>query len=140
MSPFAGKSFIDTSIVVYANDRSDPDKQARSISVVEKLIRSGGGVISTQVLMEYTAVAVRKLGQSRDAIARQTGILEKLEVVLVTGELIRTGHQLAEEHQISIWDGVILAAASMARCDRIISEDFDPARRYAGIPVMNPFE
>lgn len=140
MSPFAGKSFIDTNIVVYANDRSDPDKQARSISVVEKLIRSGGGVISTQVLMEYTAVAVRKLGQTRDAIARQTGILEKLEVVLVTGELIRTGHQLAEEHQISIWDGVILAAASMARCDRIISEDFDPARRYAGIPVVNPFE
>lgn len=58
-------------------------------------------------------------------------------MVGVTGELIRTGHQLAEEHSLSFWDGVIVAAA--ARCDRILSEDFDPARRYARIAVVNPY-
>jgi predicted nucleic acid-binding protein len=134
-----GKTFVDTNVIVYANDRGDREKQEVSLSVVAELMRSGRGVISTQVLMEYTAVAIRKLGQSRQAITRQTTLLERLEVVGVTGELIRTGHQLAEEHGLSFWDGVILAAAAAARCDRIISEDFDPARRYAGIPVVNPY-
>jgi predicted nucleic acid-binding protein len=135
-----GKSFVDTNVLVYANDRADREKQEVSLAVVAALIRSGSGVISTQVLMEYTAVAIRKLGQSRQAITRQTTLLERLEVVGITGELIRTGHQLAEEHGLAFWDGVILAAAAAARCDRIISEDFDPARRYAGIPVVNPYQ
>ncbi|MFP4153232.1 MAG: PIN domain-containing protein [Alkalispirochaeta sp.] len=138
--PGEGKSFIDTNIVVYANDRGDPQKQERALAVVAELIRSGAGVLSTQALLEYTAVAIRKLGQSRTAITRQTTILERLEVVGVTGELIRTGHQLAEEHGLSIWDGVIVAAAAAARCDRIISVAFDVERRYAGMAVINPFE
>ncbi|MEX2442755.1 MAG: PIN domain-containing protein [Alkalispirochaeta sp.] len=134
-----GKSFIDINVIVYANDRADSAKQERSLAVVAELIRSGRGVISTQVLMEYTAVAIRKLGQSRAAITRQTILLERLEVVGITGELIRTGHQLAEEHSLSFWDGVIVAAAAAARCDRIISEGFDPGRLYAGIAVVNPY-
>jgi predicted nucleic acid-binding protein len=135
-----GKSFVDTNIVVYANDRADPRKQERALAVVADLIGSEGGVVSTQVLLEYTSVAMRKLGQSRAAITRQTTVLERLEVVGVTGELIRTGHQLAEEHGLSIWDGVIVAAAAAARCDRIISEGFDVERRYGGMTVVNPFE
>ncbi len=134
-----GKTFLDTNVIVYANDRADSAKQEVSLAVTAELIRSGRGVISTQVLMEYTAVAIRKLGQSRAAVARQTTLLERLEVVGVTGELIRTGHQLAEEHSLSFWDGVIVAAAAAARCDRILSEDFDPARKYAGIAVVNPY-
>ncbi|HKK48304.1 MAG TPA: PIN domain-containing protein [Alkalispirochaeta sp.] len=134
-----GKSFVDTNIIVYANDRADSAKQELSLAVTAELIRSGRGVISTQVLMEYSAVAIRKLGQSRAAITRQTIVLERLEVVGVTAELIRTGHQLAEEHSLSFWDGVIVAVAAAARCDRILSEDFDPARLYAGMAVVNPY-
>lgn len=135
----SGKSFIDTNIVVYANDRADRDKQERALAIVAELIRTGQGVVSTQVLVEYTAVAVRTLGQSRAAVTRQSTLLERLEVVGVTGELIRSGQQFAEEHSLSIWDGVIVAAAAAARCDRIISESFDVNRRYAGIAVVNPF-
>lgn len=134
-----GKTFVDTNVVVYANDRADEQKQERALAVVTDLMRSGRGVISTQVLMEYTAVAFRKLGQPREAVTRQTLVLERLEVVGVTGELIRTGHQLAEEHGLSFWDGVIVAAAAVARCDRIVSENFEGERRYAGMVVVNPF-
>ena len=133
------KTFLDTNILVYANDRADRDKQERALSVVERHLREGTGVISTQVLMEYTAVAAVKLGQVRAAVARQTVILERFEVVSVTGQVIRNGHELAEDFQISFWDGVILAAAMAARCDYLVSEDFSEGRSYGGVTVFNPF-
>lgn len=77
------KTFIDTNIVVYANDKADPRKQ--------------------------------ELGQSRHAVSRQTLILERFEGVPVTGGLVRDGHELAEDLNLSFWDGVILAAAVRAQ-------------------------
>lgn len=133
------KAFLDTNIIVYANDRADEFKQDRALAVVTEHLKNGSGVISTQVLMEYTAVAAGKLGQTRDAVARQTVILERLEVVTVSGGLIRDGYQMAEDFDLSLWDGVILAAATAARCETLLSEDFAHNRRYGGVTVVNPF-
>ncbi len=133
------KQFIDTNIIVYANDTADPAKQKRAIEVVASLMRSGEGVISTQVLMEYAAVAVSKLGQPVGAIDRQLFLLERLEIVQVTRELIQQGLDLSESFRLSFWDGVILAAAVAARCDVLLSEDLSAGRKYAGVEVRNPF-
>lgn len=133
------KTFLDTNIIVYANDAADEAKQQRALTIVADHLAGGTGVISTQVLMEYTAVAARKLTQARAAVARQTVILERLEVVPVTGRLIRDGHKLAEEFHLSVWDGVILAAATAARCATLLSEDFADGRQYGSVMVVNPF-
>jgi predicted nucleic acid-binding protein len=134
-----GKSFIDTNVIVYANDAADADKQGRAVEVVRELLESGGGVISTQVLMEYAAVATHKLGQSRAAVSRQIVNLERMEVVPVGAELIREGLEMAESHTLSSWDGVIIAAAAAAQCTEIISEGFSHGTRLAGVRVRNPF-
>jgi predicted nucleic acid-binding protein len=134
------KAFIDTNVFVYANDTADLGKQNAAIALVKEALRDGWGVVSTQVVMEYAAVASSRLGQSRDAVTRQTYAMERLEVVGVSPQLIRTGLEFAEQSQLSFWDGVILAAAHAARCTTIWSEDFTPGRRYAGIIVKTPFE
>ena len=139
MKTVVAKAFLDTTIIVYANDEADEFKQERALAVVTEQLQNGTGVISTQVLMEYTAVAAGKLGQAREAVARQTVILERLEVVTVSGALIRDGHQMAEDFGLSMWDGVILAAATAARCETLLSEDFAHDRRYGGVTVVNPF-
>ena len=133
------KTFIDTNVIVYANDRADIAKQDRAVSVVSSLIESGTGVVSTQVLMEYAAVATRRLGQPRAAITRQTVVLERLEVVAVSGAMIRDGLAISERYRISFWDGVIIAAAVAARCSEILSEDFSCDVTYHGVRVTNPF-
>lgn len=133
------KAFIDTSVFVYANDAADLGKQDAAIALVKEALRDGWGVVSTQVVMEYAAVASSRLGQSRDAVTRQTYAMERLEVVTVSPELIRTGLEFAEQYQLSFWDGVVLAAAHAARCTTLWSEDFTPGRRYAGMTVRTPF-
>jgi len=133
------KEFLDTNILVYANDRGAEEKQNVAISLVKGLVRSGSGVLSTQVQMEYAAVATGKLRQSRDAITRQLFVLERLEVVAVSGEIIRNGLELSEAFDVSFWDAAILAAALAARCETVWSEDFQHDQLYGSVRVRNPF-
>jgi predicted nucleic acid-binding protein len=133
------KEFLDTNIVVYANDAADAAKQTTAIELVARLMKSGSGVISTQVQMEYAAVAVGKLGQPRSAVERQLVLLERFEVVGVNGRLIREGLELSETFQVSFWDGVIVAAAIASRCEVLWSEDLSSGRKYGGVEVRSPF-
>jgi predicted nucleic acid-binding protein len=133
------KSFLDTNLIVYANDARVPQKQARAIEVVTRAMRDGTGVISTQVMQEYAVVAAGKLRQDADAILRQLLLLESLEVVLITPALIRRGLELQFRYQIDYWDATILAAAEHAQCGVLLTEDLNPGQLYATVRIENPF-
>jgi len=89
--------------------------------------------------MEYAAVASGKLGQSREAVHRQTMNLARVGVVPVSGELIRNGLDLAALYPISFWEGVILAAARHSECVVLWTEDLTHRELYAGVEARNPF-
>jgi len=40
------KIFIDTNLIVYANDRRDPQKQRKAIELIKELMGNGRGFIS----------------------------------------------------------------------------------------------
>ena len=46
---------------------------------------------------------------------------------------------LATDHQLGIWDAVILSAASQAGCRLLLSEDLHEGFTWAGVTVVNPF-
>lgn len=133
------KIFIDTNVIVYANDARDPQKQSRAIDVVSRAMRDGTGVISTQVMQEYAVTASGKLHQAPDAVLGQLLRLEWLEVVQITPALIRRALELQLRYGIDFWDSSILAAAEHARCEVLLSEDLNPGQLYAGVRVENPF-
>ncbi|MFH1568164.1 MAG: PIN domain-containing protein [Gemmatimonadota bacterium] len=133
------KAFLDTSILVYANDARDPIRQQRAIEVVTGHLRGKTGVVSTQVLQEYAVAAEGKLGQDPDTVLRQLALLESLEVVLVSPPLIRRALELHHRYRIAYWDAGILAAAEHARCDVVLSEDLNAGQLYAAVTVRNPF-
>ena len=55
--------FLDTNLLVYAHDDSDPVKSTQATSLILSLAEAGTGVISTQVLGEFFQVVTRKLTQ-----------------------------------------------------------------------------
>lgn len=134
------KVFLDTNLIVYANDVRDAQKHARAVDLVTQVMRDGNGVISTQVLQEYAAVALSKLRQNSDAIQRQLLLLEDtLEVVQVVPALVRRALELQTRYTIGFWDASILAAAEHARCHVLWSEDFNVGQLYVAVKVENPF-
>jgi len=132
--------FIDTNIIVYANDARDKAKQARALELVAGHMKSGTGVISTQVLQEYAHVALNKLYQRQDVVLRQLVLLEAFNVIQQSPTLIRRGVEVKAAYQISFWDACIIAAAEYAKCSVILSEDMNAGQFYSGIAMQNPFE
>ena len=45
----------------------------------------------------------------------------------------------ARAYGIHFYDGMIVAAAERAGCQRILSEDFNAGQEYFGVTVVNPF-
>ncbi len=133
------KIFIDTSIIVYANDKKDTDKQHRAIEIIKTQMNQGNGVISTQVLQEYAFVAIRKLRQSHNVVLRQLKLLETFEVINQTSIQIRRAVEIMHSYQINFWDACIISNAEHAECSIIYSEDLNTGQFYSGIQLINPF-
>lgn len=133
------KTFLDTNVIVYANDGRDLVRQRRDIECAAGLMRAGTGVSSSQVMQEYASVALSRLGQKGDVVQRQLALLEALEVIPVTPDIVRRSVEVAGFYRITFWDACILAAAEKSGCTELLSEDLNSGQFYSGIRVVNPF-
>ena len=129
-----GKAFFDTNVLLYLLS-ADPDKAQRA----EKLV-SDGGVISVQVLNEFASVAFRKL---RMTIPEINECLDPIRGICgvepVTLETHLRGLDLAKRYKCSVYDSMIVAAASVAGCEILYSEDWQDGQRIDGLRISNPF-
>ena len=129
MSPF-----FDTNVLVYAF--LDVEKRGRALETLTR-----GGVISAQVLNEFTHVAHRKRRRSWPEIEAALGVIRDWfrDIVPVTSATHAAAVGLARDHSLAFYDALILAAAIEAGCETLFSEDFQHGRRFGDLMVVNPF-
>ncbi len=141
MGPTAShvRPFIDTNVLVYANDPADPRKQQRARDVL--LEHAASLVLSAHVLSEFYSVVTRQFSPlMRVDDARATvADLGQYPVVGLDEHLILDAIDLSVEAQISYWDGLILAAARRAGCDVLLTEDLSHNATIGGVRIENPF-
>ena len=136
----SGADFLDTNVVVYAYDDRSPQKQE-----VARLLLKGGvngkTVVSAQVLAEFAATMLHKVSPAATEAAVMTALdaLSNLRVVTPDAELVRRAVEARAAYGIHFYDGMIVAAAERAGCQRILSEDFNAGQKYFGLTVINPF-
>jgi predicted nucleic acid-binding protein len=134
-------TFVDTNVLAYAHDRSEPVKQPVARTLVDGLWRDRTGTLSTQVLQELYVVATRKLdppmpcGAARELV----GLYASWPVVQVDVPMILAASELGERHRLSFWDALVLEAARRAGATRLVTEDLQPGRQLAGVTIENPF-
>jgi predicted nucleic acid-binding protein len=131
--------FVDTNIFVYADDRSARTKRVRARTVLSELIRAKRVVVSTQVMQEYFAAAIKKLGLSPGRARIRVERLNRLDVVLIRPELILGAIDLCRLHSLSFWDALVVRSASAAGCGRLLSEDLQDGQTIDGVRIENPF-
>lgn len=127
--------FFDTNVLLYllSADTAKAD-------LVEEMLAAKAS-ISVQVLNEFAAVALRKLGMTlaevREALEPITAVCE---VVPITLETHRQGLQLAERYRLSIYDALIVAAALDAGCTTLCTEDLQHGQIIENtLTIRNPF-
>ena len=132
----AALTFVDTNVLAYAYDADSGEKGERAREVLADI---DGAVVSTQVVLEFFAVLTRKLGITRDAAEEATASLMELEVVATDARLVREGLRISRDHDISHWDGMIIAAAAASGCEVHLTEDLNDGQVIEGVRVVNPF-
>lgn len=130
-----GEDFFDTNVVLYllSADTSKADRAEELVAL--------RGTISVQVLNEFVAVASRKLHMQmidvREALA---GIRAVCAVVPITIETHDRAVEIAERYGLSIYDALIAAAALLAGCKTLHSEDMQDGQVIERqLTIRNPF-
>ena len=131
----AADAFFDTSVLLYllSNDAHKADR-------VEALLAQRG-VISVQVLNEFAAVALRKVGLPLPDIKE---ILDTIRAVCTVEPLTATTHDrgmdICARYKFSFYDSVMIAAALIAGSKALYSEDMQHGQVIdRQLRVVNPF-
>jgi predicted nucleic acid-binding protein len=133
--------FVDTNLLVYFRDASEPKKQAKAAAWLAALWRTKAGRISTQVLSEFYVTVTQRLNPGmKKAVARaDVRNLAAWHPIPVDTSVIEGAWTIQDRHKLSWWDALIVAAAQKANCAYLLSEDFQDAQTFAGVRVVNPF-
>ena len=133
------RSLLDTHLLVYADAADEPIKQRRALALITGLRSDGSAVLSTQVLQEYVNVALRKLRLPQALIRERIAFYRRFEMVPASADLVAGALDLHVLHGLSFYDALIVQAAVVSGCQRVLSEDMQHAAVYGGVRIENPF-
>jgi len=127
-------AFFDTNVLVYGF--LDIEKRQRALDTL-----SAGGIISVQVLNEFTNVARNKRGRPWQDIEAALSVIRLRfpEIVPITYDTHASALALARDHSLAFYDALIVASALEVGCDTLYSEDLQDGRSFPGLTIVNPF-
>jgi len=133
------RSFFDTNILVYADDKAAPAKQRRSIDLIAEHRRARSGVVSLQILQEYFVTVTRKLHVESSIARRKVELLAEFYVAVPDVSDILAAIDLHRLHSLSFWDALVIRSAKQSGCTVLLSEDMQHTRAIDGLQIVNPF-
>ena len=138
----AAKVLVDTNVLVYAYDRSEPVKQPHAAEVLNQLLFRQAGFLSAQALTEFYNASTRKITvplSSAEAYRRVRNLATSWPVLDITPLIVLEATRGAHLYQMPIWDAQIWATARLNQIPTILSEDFNDGSEIEGIRFVNPF-
>jgi predicted nucleic acid-binding protein len=130
---------LDTNVLAYAEGVNGPPMRKIALELVQRL-PEGTALLPVQTLGELFNLLVRKAkrppAKARKAILSWRDAFPLIET---SAEVMLAATDLATDHQLSIWDSVILSAAAESGCRLLLSEDLQEGFTWRGVTVTNPF-
>jgi predicted nucleic acid-binding protein len=131
--------FIDTNILLYTLSTQPTEAAKRQTAIA--LITPMDWVISAQVLQEFYANAIRKRSggisvEAADVLLQQ--FIPRVKVA-IDASLVAQAAQISQRHQLSYWDGAIVAAAMRSGAKELLTEDMNAGQVMEGVRIVNPF-
>ena len=133
---------LDTNVLVYATDPAETGKQRRAVETMDRLVRSGMGCLSTQVLGEFFRVVTTKLANPLgppDAHRQVSRLIEAWRVLPVTSLIVLEATRGVRDFGLAYWDAQLWATARLNQIGLVLSEDWEDQRLIDGVRFVNPF-
>ena len=135
------KCFVDTNILVYARDSSEPEKHARAEQWLATLWAHELGRISAQVMNEYYVTVTRKLkpGLTREQARADLRALAVWQPLEISTTLIESSWDIQDQYGYAWWDTLVIASALFLDCAYLLSEDMQHEQTIGNLTIINPF-
>ena len=133
--------FVDTNLLVYADDLRDIDRRDRARVWLSHLWATRSGRVSTQVLGEYYVCVTQSikpglsLGDARAKLRRY----QQWQPWLIDHQTVETAWGLEARLGVDYWQALVIACAAHSGCTTVLSDAL-PLARYDQLNVLNPFE
>ena len=131
--------FLDTNVLVYAAAGRGAEEAKRKRAL--ELIENEDFGLSAQVLQEFYVTVTRKLDRelSAEQALEWMEQLEAFPCLAIDNALVKIAAEISERHQISYWDGAIIAAAEVMGAETLYTEDLNHGHQYGAVQVRDPF-
>ena len=139
--PSVSTVFVDTNVLLYAEDRADAAKHAAARNWLRELWLRRCGRLSTQVLNEFYINATRKLrpampaGDARAEVRR----FQRWQPWAPDHATVEAAWAVESRYGLHYWDALMVAAAQQQGCAYLLSEDLQHEQQLDSVRVLNPF-
>mgnify|MGYP000417368387 CR=1 FL=1 len=131
---------LDTNVLIYVFDGTEPDRRIRAMDVVRRASRSGRCFLSLQCVGEFlSALGRRRLVETgeRVQIARDMAALFPMfGIEPVDAEQALAAVALG---RLSYWDALMLATVARTGCTTLLTENMQDGAVHSGVTIRNPF-
>jgi predicted nucleic acid-binding protein len=133
--------FVDTNLLVYTRDSSEPHKQEQALEWMAHLWSSRTGRLSFQVLQEFYITVTEKLRPGMDIKAARQDVrtLMAWKPILVDKGVVERAWSIQDRYLLSWWDALIVSAGQMADCQYLLTEDLQNGQKFEKLQTVNPF-
>ena len=133
--------FVDTNVLVYSRDASEPPKQKQAMAWMSRLWSERIGRLSFQVLNEFYVTVTHKLkpGMDTKSARQDVRFLLAWHPIPVDARVVEAAWHIQDRYKLSWWDALIVSAAQVSDCRYLLSEDFQENLNLGNVVVINPF-
>jgi predicted nucleic acid-binding protein len=132
--------FADTNLLVYAVDEAAADKRVLAKALLDRITSRHILVLSPQSLNEcYRVVTEKRRLVARDSAQLYVAALYAYCTAPYDFDVTRLAWRIQDSRGFGWWDSLLLASASLARCEVFFSEDMQHEFNLGDMTILNPF-
>ena len=133
--------FVDTNVLVYSRDLSEPLKQKQAMAWMSHLWNEKNGRLSFQVLNEFFVTVTLKLqpGMDPHSAREDVRLLLAWRPIPVDARVVEGAWRIQDRYQLSFWDALIVSTAQLIDCRYLLTEDLQENQNIGNVEVINPF-
>jgi predicted nucleic acid-binding protein len=131
--------FVDTQVLLCADDAFDPTKQAQARAWLQAMWLRRVGRVSTQVLNDYYVTATRSFGMSAGDARAKLRRFQLWQPWQIDHQTVETAWGVEARFGLRYWDALMVACAAQSGASHVLSPSLTHQQHIDGVTILNPF-
>lgn len=131
--------FVDTSVLLAADDAFDPDCQAQARAWLQALWLRRAGRVSTQVLNDYYVTVTQTFAMPAGDARAKLRRLQLWQPWQIDHQTVETAWGVEARFGLRYWDALIVASAAQSGANHVVSTTLAHQQHIDGVTILNPF-